>query len=256
VVGMARALVRLRREDVPDEAPSRLEVLRAEADRIATVLIDEQDALAVAGATLAAALARLPQLAEIDADVAVGAVEPDVAEAAKREITETVEIATVEKERRARAVEVLRERVRLAGRAVADELLRECAGPLNDARYQLREAEAVLAARRSQLEVVQAAYEQVSADADDVRAAYDGDLRRLREQRAREKERQMRWALRQPREIIVQLPLAWQEEAYRRWDEYHAEAQAYRRKAEQERHGDMPRFDEPSDSRWRKVGSL
>lgn len=256
-MGSAQAL--LSREDVDDSSRAetdRLKVLHAEAERLAAVLSVEEDALAAAEDSLRAAEARLPHVAEIDADVAVGTVEPEVAAEAKREITETVERATEEKERRERAVEVIRERVRVAGHAVADELLRECARPLIRAQEQLREATAVLEARWSHLETVRAAYERVTVEADEVRAAYDVGLRRQRAERERKKEETLRWALRQPREIIEQLPLALHVEAYRRWDEQNAEAQAYRRKVESERYGDAPRFDEPSETPWRRTGEI
>jgi hypothetical protein len=232
-----------------------LDFLRADADRLASVLANEEDDLAAVEDALATALARLPDVAEIDADVAVGSVEPDVAVEAKREITESVERATDEKERREAAVEVIRERVRAAGQAVADQMLRESAGPLFAAQDEVREATAVLVARQSQLDAAQDEYDRVSVEADDVRAAYDDGLRLERERRAREKEARMRWAMRQNRSAIQQLPLAWQEEAYRRWDEKEEEAQAYRLKVERERYGDAPRFDE-ADSPWRREGSL
>ena len=79
-------------------------------------------------------------------------------------------------------------------------------------------------------------YRQVEREGDPVLARYDGEHARQLSEKVRDKKRKIQWALRQPRNVIEQLPVEWQAEAYERYDRLEGEAAARRKQIEHGRY--------------------
>jgi hypothetical protein len=126
------------------------------------------------------------------------------------------------------AAELLRQTAD-AGRAAVDAMLAGERSSVEEAARARARAEELAERRRSEYELARARYRQVEREADAVLARYDSEHGRQLSEKAREKEAKIQWALRQPRSVIVQLPVAWQREAYDRYDRLEEEAAGYRK---------------------------
>lgn len=255
MASLARVLGLERREE-----PSELEKLLAEADRLNALLCSHEAAADAVRRALETARERESELPRLDADVVTGVIEAEVAEQAKREIVEGLREAEERAERHEALVAELRRRVAAAGQGACDEYLRQEGKPLVAARERVSELEAALEEAREVEESALVGYRAAEAVADESLAVYDREHAARRRESASRKERAILAALKQPRSFIVQLPLAWQAEAYERYDALHAEAEEYRLRVEQERYGGAPRSNNETtgdeDYLWRREGAV
>lgn len=207
-----------------------------EADQLLAALLGHQECeLPEARAQLEAALRLEAGVPAIRADAAAGRLGLESADARVRAIRASVAAAEERSEEAERLEAELIRRTAEAGRAAVDGVLAEGRRLVDEAARERSEAEELAERRRSEHELALARYRRTERDGDELLARYDREhAKRLRE-RERRKEEAIRWALRQPRAAIEQLPLDWQAEAYERYDRLQDEAAAYRQRADERR---------------------
>jgi hypothetical protein len=207
----------------------------AEADRLLALLKEHEAAADTVRRCVDYTRERESEIAGIEADAVVGLITEEEAEARKAElISERVE-AEERNERHERLLAELRRRTADAGKTVTDEHVRRARVPVEETAHALREAEKIVELRSAEHAAARESYEEAKDQADTALAMYDRDHAVHRLARHAEHERKIAWALGQPRIAVQQLPLAWQAEAYERYDARQAEAAEWRKGAEQRR---------------------
>jgi hypothetical protein len=214
---------------------SRLALIN-EADQFLAALTEHREReLPEARAQLEETLKLETEISAIQADAAAGRLRAEEADARIRVIRVSVAAAEKRVEEVERLEAELRQRTARAGSAAVDAMLAEERASLEQAARALAEAEQLAERRRSEHELALTRSRRVERDADALLARYDREHAKRLNDRERRKEEQIRWALRQPRAAIQQLPLDWQAEAYERYDRLQDEAAAYRKRADERR---------------------
>lgn len=204
-----------------------------EADRLATSLAEHQKhELLEARAQLEESLRLNARIPTIRADAAAGRIGAEQADAQIGVIRASLAAAQERSEDADRLSAEWVRRIAEAGRAAVDATLAQARVPLVQTEKARQEAEELLERRRSEYQLALAHYRQVERDGDALLRRYDHGHAKQRGEQDRRKEEQIRWALRQPRMAIEQLPLDWQQEAYERYDKLERDAAAHRRRVQ------------------------
>ena len=173
----------------------------------------------------------------VRADAAAGRIRTDEVDARIGAIQVSVSAAQDRLDGAERLSAELIRRSAEAGRAAVEAMLADERESLTEAATALAEAEELAECRRSEYELAAARYRRVERDGDALLGRYDPEHAKRLNEMARRKEEQIRWALRQPRMAIKQLPLDWQAEAYDRYDRLQDEAAAHRNQVQERRDG-------------------